>query len=140
MDYLVTAERVPTGIGEKCLKRISLFLQRSAAGGERPTPVVADQGAHSAIRGVGEQTHRLGAIGSLASLPGRRYARDGHQLPCAHNFVSYVHQTPSEKATNSAIARIAVFILILVRFYVRELCASSPKSTLDTLRLLMEGI
>jgi hypothetical protein len=62
-----------------------LFLLR--ADRERLSAAVADEGGYSTIRSVGKKTHRVGAIGSLASLPCLRCAGSGHQLPVTYKFI-----------------------------------------------------
>jgi hypothetical protein len=47
MGYLVPAERVPSGIGEKCFEGFSLFLQ-----GESPPPPESDFRPPELIRAV----------------------------------------------------------------------------------------
>jgi len=71
MGYLVAADRVPSGISKKCFKRLSLFFERPSARKERLSPAVTDHGGYSALIGIGEKTHRIKTIGSLASLSGR---------------------------------------------------------------------
>src|ERR1035438_1616826 len=87
MGYLVTAERVPSGIGKKCLKGFSLFFQSPTADREGLPPSVADQSGDSSIRSISEKTHGARTIGSFASLPARRCARGGHQFPRTQKFV-----------------------------------------------------
>src|SRR5580693_3094427 len=87
MNYLVTAEFVPSGIGEKCLKRLSLFFLCTATESQGLSLAVADKGGDPALRSIGEETHRAGTVGSFASLPGRCCARCGYQFPRAHKFI-----------------------------------------------------
>jgi hypothetical protein len=69
MGYLVTVERVSPGIGKKCLKRLSLFLQVPTSGRKRLSAVVANQGADPAIR-IRQKTRGTGTVWSVISLPG----------------------------------------------------------------------
>src|SRR5580658_2910897 len=85
MGYFVAAERVRSSVSKKRLKRLSLFLQRSAADGERFPSAVADHGAHSAVLRVGEKTHRVGTIWSFVPFARRCCTRGGNQLPTAQN-------------------------------------------------------
>ena len=34
MGYFVTGHRIPSGVGEKCLERLSLFFESATGGGE----------------------------------------------------------------------------------------------------------
>jgi len=90
MGYVVATDRVPSGIGKKCLKRFRLFFERSTAGKERLSSVVTYHGGYSALIGIGEKTHRVETIGSLASLSCRCCCGGGHQFPRAHKFVACV--------------------------------------------------
>lgn len=78
MGYRVAADRVTSGVTKKCFKRLGLFFERSPAGKERASPAVTDHGGYSAFIGIGEKTHRLETIGSLAALSGRCCGGGGH--------------------------------------------------------------
>ena len=93
MGYLVAADRVPSGIAKKCLKRFSLFFEGPSAGDERLSPAMTDHGGYSALSGIGEKTHGIDTIGSLASLSGRCCCRGGHQFPRAYKFVVCVRES-----------------------------------------------
>src|ERR1700683_5457745 len=86
MGYFTAVERVPSGVGKKCIKCLSPLLRRR---GDREwhSPAVADQGCHSALLRIGEKTHRGDTIGGFVSLSLRCRARGGHQFPRAHKFV-----------------------------------------------------
>lgn len=75
MGYFVTGHRIPSGVGEKCLKGLSLFFESATGAGESFSSAVADQGGYSAIRSVGEEARRVEAIRSFALLPLLCFAR-----------------------------------------------------------------